>query len=919
MKKVILFLVVGIGALCTLSSCLQNEEPAGIEVLRNAKAELIKAQAQYATAQAALMSAEVAYQELENAEKALDNRLKEAQVAYEEARLELLKAQNAAQSEAIIAYWEAEMLKWQNEKEAMIADHEWEMLKKQTAIAEAEKEYNEALAALELASASLSDAEEEAINGYRQDIENVRNALNSVYGQLYAARTALLDAKYSFDREKAIAQEQRVLENMQIALTYAQKFYDEAKAVDFQAGNDEWRTKVDELDAQIEEIQKQLDAYKIQAAELENSKKGDEDAIEQIEASIVVLEDQLEKVMAWSKERVSTSIEVPATVAESLRSVFDESFGEFEKNSDAVKGPVLTSYYTTVNGVDYTLADGAVAWYATKGENYSTKTTYENIPDYPGYKATFTGLKTLKEGVAEYVLAPDVLSQVQANLTSKYLNVPTEAEFTAKYNAMVAAKDAYIKLADQYGFDYLGNKMVKTGSMWSEALEAVKTLKEQRTQRTLTDAEITALLAQVGEALDVRFSMTGYNADIPLFPKWEDVETAFFGTATIKPINFWLEGTYYTEDEIIDLLGANQTDAARILTTKNDAADVDEADWSPFRKWDSYSKDLYGSRIYYPLTVEDMAGVGFKFGNEYPGKLPGFAIVIDDDENYATEELKAKLEVNGIKSFVDFEDLKGHVWLKVARATYAAEQINALVNNQDDYAAVLASIEEEYDALEAENNATAEERLAINEQIETQEAAKVPYQENIDAIDAQIKALVGIWVENQQKPEESDYNYDSWTTYGIAEAQKTRLEGLQDIYENLIEGNTVTIPKYGTQQKEQNLIIGSEEAINAYTDYLKYLAEELAKDEDEITKKEGLITALQNEEDCQTLYIEYCQTNVDMVQAQYDALIAQFNYYNEQLTALLDAITSGEDVPEQPENPETPENPGEGGEETPAA
>ena len=54
-------------------------------------------------------------------------------------------------------------------------------------------------------------------------------------------------------------------------------------------------------------------------------------------------------------------------------------------------------------------------------------------------------------------------------------------------------------------------------------------------------------------------------------------------------------------------------------------------------------------------------------------------------------------------------------------------------------------------------------------------------------------------------------------------------------------------------------------------------------------------------------------------QAQYDALIAQFNYYNEQLTALLDAITSGEDVPEQPENPETPENPGEGGEETPAA
>lgn len=901
MKKVILFLVVGIGALCTLSSCLQNEEPAGIEVLRNAKAELIKAQAQYATAQAALMSAEVAYQELENAEKALDNRLKEAQVAYEEARLELLKAQNAAQSEAIIAYWEAEMLRWQNEKEAMIADHEWEMLKKQTAIAEAEKEYNEALAALELASASLSDAEEEAINGYRQDIENVRNALNSVYGQLYAARTALLNAKYSFDREKTIAQEQRVLENMQIALTYAQKFYDEAKAVDFQAGNDEWRTKVDELDAQIEEIEKQLDAYKIQAAELKNSKKGDEDAIAQIEASIEVLRDQLEKVEAWKEERVSTSIKVPATVAESLRSVFDNSFGNFKDNSVADNGPVLTSYYTTVNGVDYTLADGAVAWYATKGENHEGG-TYGTTP-----QKKYGGLKTLKEGVAEYVLAPDVLSQVQANLTSKYLNVPTEAEFTAKYNAMVAAKDAYIKLADQYGFDYLGNKMVKTGSMWSEALEAVKTLKEQRTQRTLTDAEVTALLAQVGEALDVRFSMTGYDADFLAFPKWEDVETAFFGTATIKPINFWLEGTYYTEDEIMSLLGADSDDAVKKLKKSNDATDVDEADWSPLHKWDSYSKQLYGSRIYYPLTVEDMAGVAFEFGSNYPEKLPNFVIVIPNDDN-TTEDLQAKLDVNGIT----VTDLKGHVWLKVARATYATEQINALVNNQADYAAVLASIEEEYDALVAENNATAEERLAINEQIETQEAAKVPYQENIDAIDAQIKALMGTWDDAKK-----DYKHEDWTTYGIAEAQKTRLEGLQKTYENLIENNKVEIPTYDNNSKGgDSYSIGSEEAINAYTDYLEYLANELAEDEDEITKKEGLITALQNEEDCQTLYIEYCQTNLDMVQAQYDALIAQFNYYNEQLTALLDAITSGEDVPEQPEQPE---NPGEGGEETPAA
>lgn len=883
--------------MCTLSSCLQNEEPAGIEVLRNAKAELIKAQAQYATAQAALMSAEVAYQELENAEKALDNRLKEAQVAYEEARLELLKAQDAAESEAVIAYWEAEMLKWQNEKEAMIADHEWEMLKKQTAIANAEKEYNEALAALELASASLSDAEEEAINGYRQDIENVRTALASVYNSLYKARTDLLDAKYSFDREKAIAQEQRVLENMQIALTYAQKFYDEAKAVDFQAGNDEWRTKVDELDAQIEEIQKQLDAYKIQAAELENSKKGDKDAIEQIEASIVVLEDQLEKVMAWADERVSTSIKVPATVAESLRSVFEASFDAFKENSDAAKGPVLTSYYTTVNGVDYTLADGAVAWYATKGENYKGG-TYGTGVDQKNY----SGLETLKEGVAAYVLAPDALSQVQANLTSKYLNVPTEAEFTAKYDAMVTAKNAYLKAADEYGYDYNSGNFAAE-NMWAAANEALTEIEEAvYAGATVDQVEgFTDKIKVVSAALDKQYAMVGYDGAFTAFTKGWD-------KAGLENINMYLDGLI-TLTDVRNALGISEPD----LTWYNDYSEEDPAKWSYMRTWKEYSEDLYGSTtkpVYYPLTVEDMAGVEFEFNPTLTADLPDFDVV----GNTATDELDAKLELNGITLW----DLENNVWFQVARATYAAEQINALVNNQADYAAVLASIEEEYDALVAEDNATAEERLAINEQIETQEAAKVPYQEHIDAIDAQIKALVGEWVPDQQDPEKGDYKYDSWTTYGIAKAQITRLEGLQGIYENLIENNKVTIPAYDGKLA-QSEPIGSEAAIKAYTEYLEYLAEELAKDEDEITKQEGLITALQNEEDGQTLYIEYCQTNLDMVQAQYDALIAQFNYYNEQLTALLDAITSGEDVPEQPENPETPENPGEGGEETPAA
>ena len=91
MKRTILLLMVGAAAIFTLSSCLQNEEPAGIENLRNAKSELIKAEAQYKTAEIALVQAQAALQETIKAGQELDNRLKEIDVELAEAELAQVK------------------------------------------------------------------------------------------------------------------------------------------------------------------------------------------------------------------------------------------------------------------------------------------------------------------------------------------------------------------------------------------------------------------------------------------------------------------------------------------------------------------------------------------------------------------------------------------------------------------------------------------------------------------------------------------------------------------------------------------------------------------------------------------------------------------------------------------------------------
>lgn len=57
-----------------LTSCLQNEEPAGIENLRNAKSELIRAEAAYKVAEIALIEADKAMKDALTAGTELDNK-----------------------------------------------------------------------------------------------------------------------------------------------------------------------------------------------------------------------------------------------------------------------------------------------------------------------------------------------------------------------------------------------------------------------------------------------------------------------------------------------------------------------------------------------------------------------------------------------------------------------------------------------------------------------------------------------------------------------------------------------------------------------------------------------------------------------------------------------------------------------------
>ena len=93
--SVVLFGALMAGSSVTFTGCIDNDEPAGIENLRGAKAELLKAKAAVETANAAyrdaetqLKLAEVEKEKLTNESIKLANQLKELELQEETAKTE---------------------------------------------------------------------------------------------------------------------------------------------------------------------------------------------------------------------------------------------------------------------------------------------------------------------------------------------------------------------------------------------------------------------------------------------------------------------------------------------------------------------------------------------------------------------------------------------------------------------------------------------------------------------------------------------------------------------------------------------------------------------------------------------------------------------------------------------------------------
>lgn len=243
--SVVLFGALMLGAAGTFTGCIDNDEPAGIENLRGAKAELLKAKAAVEQANAAYRQAETAWMQAKVQEQELLN--KGIELGNQKLELEL-KVQEA-KTEAEIAQWQSQLE--QTKAELEINKVKWEalLLQSKQNLALVQQAYENCLAAIEAAKLVLSEEELTILTNAQKRVSELAGNLKTAHGDLVNATNALNAALESTDVDQTqegielkIAKAQVELDAANIAVAELEELM--AKNIDTFEG---WEAEVKDL------------------------------------------------------------------------------------------------------------------------------------------------------------------------------------------------------------------------------------------------------------------------------------------------------------------------------------------------------------------------------------------------------------------------------------------------------------------------------------------------------------------------------------------------------------------------------------------------------------------------------------------------------------------------------------------------
>lgn len=934
MKKILLIGTAALGMFFMTTSCLENTEPAGIEAMRQARAELISAQAAYEQAKVTLLNAQTALQEAQTQNQILENNLKELEIQekqlnleYQEAKydydmriLELDYARRAGADEAYlkaleveIAGYEYDLLKneidmeeLELQRQEMVEEHKASLLRLQQATAEAQKDYEEAIRNLEALKHTLTAEEKAIVDTYTAEIDALSGELETAENTLVGAQTAYLEAKYNWSQDSVLLDKKytRAVELAQAALDDANAELEEANALDF-TDEEALLTQKAELEAEIDAIRKQQDDLKMQAEDLKLTLEVPEAEIAAIDTVIKGLDRQIEElnleIDALGAENPRTQLSLPidnAIVAHFVGQFFEtrvKANGNSYYYGDQYQDPNNQNYEDALvfqsefkyneETNRYELPSGTVSWTTTQ-DNHE-----EILADLKEYLYTYELSEPQKAIVENYIEywqnnADDIAAQ-----NEYYKTMLTEAR-----NEWYDLRDKYLNPTDK-PLD------IKAQEAYNElALIADLTAADVKER-------VTELLDIIRLEQQIRLAMSGYAEE-----NWEnftyanltdpasetpitldDLQNAVNNIAAYPASEYYYSPVYY--DDYYDDYEASSAAARWNYASLNLFGGYYV--WNTDERIEYYS----GTELLGDLkTVLEYTGYGEYYTITYSTDYDAWPNASVDFHKDAYETVLAQIGYN----FTDRQDAQRafeNSWFVYEvsyeeMAALAQAHMEALPEFPELIAAVEA-LEEDIKTADEGNTAAVTDLLTQIRSLYEQRAEQNELREEKvaekDAIIFEINALTA----------------RTGSEWAVLDIKAGRLEDKLDVFDAILGGTTVVIDGQDyTLVKQEGTEYVPEDLAELKEAWIERLEKEIKGDgtdmtpglEYELLQAQQILQKLHDgmtDDEFQNEVVKEAERELAQAQAKYDELLEEFNYWNDLLSDYIASLTGNtEETPE---------------------
>lgn len=935
MKKILLIGTAALGMFFMTTSCLENTEPAGIEAMRQARAELISAQAAYEQAKVTLLNAQTALQEAQTQNQILENNLKELEIQekqlnleYQEAKydydmriLELDYARRAGADEAYLKaleleiagyeYWllknEIDMEELELKRQEMVEIHKAELLRLQQATAVAQKEYDEAIRNLEALKHTLTSEEQAIVDKYTAEIEDLSTEIETAENELVGAQSTYLETKYNWDQSSVLLEKKytRAVELAQAALDDANAELAEAQSLDF-ADEEALLTQRAGLEAEIAEIRKQQDDLKMQAADLRLTLEVPEAEIAAIDTVIKGIDQQIEdlnqEIKALKSENPRTQLSLTidnAIVAHFVGDFFKTTikndpnsyyYGEqYEEPDNPDYGKALVFQSDFVYNEDthrYELPSGTLSW-------TTTQDNHKKI------------LAALKGKMYEYELSEPQKATAESNMKYYQSRAESISEENASFKEeLIEARNEWNELSRQYQYTAKQPLDVKA----NEALSELTTIAD------LTAADVkervTVLLDTIRLEQQIRLAMTGYAEE-----NWENFTYAnLTDPASETPIT------------LIDLQNAvNNISINPAFSYRYNDPDGSWYYDGPVYYDDYYYDDAPSAACRWYYTSRHLLRMEYYYGTELLGTLaemleytgygeyyrityttnsevrPSETVHLQKDAyetvlyNIGYNESNFGSKQNAIDAFCGAWFVMEVVYAEYADLTKA--HLEALPEFPELIAAVEA-LEEDIKTADETNTAAVTDLLTQIRSLYDQRAEQIELRADKvakkDSIKFEINSLTA----------------KTGSKWAVLNTKARRLEKKLSVFDAVLEGTTVVVDGNSYSLIKDNAGENEPEDLAALkeawidrlekeikgdgTDLNPGLEYELLEAQQDLQKlKDGMV------DDLKLKALKEAERALSQAQAKYDELLEEFNYWNDLLSDYIASLTGNtEETPE---------------------